>query len=70
MVSTTMKKSQPICFTEDAEFLRVNVSMSDKVKKLKKKKIKRPERLHVVWQAARQGVLFRVIIRQITVSRA
>lgn len=68
MVSTTMKKSQPIRFTEEAEFLRVNVSMSDKVKKLKKKE--RAERLHVVWQAARQGVLFGVIIRQITVSRA
>lgn len=44
MVSTTMKKSQPICFTEEVEFLRVNVSMSDKVKKLKKKKRQKGQR--------------------------
>lgn len=56
MVSTTMKKSQPICFTEEAKFLRVNVSMSNKVKKLKKKKKEgRKGREGYLWSGRQPG---------------
>lgn len=49
MVSTTMKESQPIRFTKEAEFLRVNVSMSDKVKKTKTKKKRQKGQRGCMW---------------------
>lgn len=70
MLSTTMKKSQLICFTEEAEFLRVNISMSDKVKKLKKKKGRKGRESACGLAGSQARSALRVIIRQITVSRA